>query len=271
MLPNFLVYCFWTAQGNPLGPCLTLLNLCLNQVACVSLVHTTSILTHEGHFLRAQVDGECCPGEQFIYEPQRESLELLRLSGVDSLVTVHEEGTILIPVQNFRGGKVIVPKGVKLGRVEPYDESKVSVNQPPDIVPHGSACSKVVVDRPGYHEPELPPRLLKQLDLSMCDCNPQQLTDLKDLRSKHADVFASDPSEIGCCGRVQHIIDTGDTPPLKQQPYRTPVVKREKLAQLINEMQEQVIVRPSLSSRASPVVMVSKTTGPHVSMLTTDA
>ena len=79
-------------------------------------------------------------------------------------------------------------------------------------------------------------------------------------------MFALDPSELGCCGMVQHMIDTGDMPPLKQQPYRTPVIKREKVAQLIREMQEQGIVQPSSSAWASPVVLVPKKTDLHVSV-----
>ena len=114
---------------------------------------------------------------------------------------------------------------------------------------------------PGYHEPECSSRLLKQLDLSKCDCDTQELTDFKGVLSEHADVFALDPSELGCCGLVQHAIDTGDTPPLKQQPYRTPVIKREKVVQLIKDIQEQGrvrIVQPSSSAWASPVVLVPK-------------
>ena len=78
-----------------------------------------------------------------------------------------------------------------------------------------SVCAKVVVDGPGYHESERTPRLLKQLNLSCCDCNPQQLKELEALLSEHADVFALDLSELGCCGVVQHVVDTGDMPPLK--------------------------------------------------------
>ena len=132
------------------------------------------------------------------------------------------------------------------------------MSPPPHSMTDESACAKVVVNGPGYHDPERPSRLLGKLDLSQCDCNPEQLEDLKVLLSQHTDVFALDPSELGCCGMVQHAIDTGDMPPLKQQPYRTPIVKREKVAQLIREMQEQGIVQPSSSAWASPVVLVPK-------------
>ena len=230
--------------------------------ACVSLIHATTIPSHGGRFLKAQVGGDCRrPGDQLIFEPQKDNLEPMGLSGVDSILTVHEEGTVLIPVQNFYESKVIIPGGVELGRVKPFDKSAVNVSLPPHSMTDESVCAKVVVNGPGYHEPERPSRLLGKLDLSQCDCNPERLEDLKVLLSQHADVFALDPSELGCCGMVQHAIDTGDTPPLKQQPYRTPIVKREKVAQLIREMQEQGIVQPSSSTWASPVVLVPKKDG----------
>ena len=94
--------------------------------ACVSLIHATTIPSHGGRFLKAQVAGECRPGNQFVFEPQKETLEPLGLSGVESLITMHEEGTVLIPVQNLCESKVIVPDGVELGRVEPFDESEVT-------------------------------------------------------------------------------------------------------------------------------------------------
>ena len=52
---------------------------------------------------------------------------------------------------------------------------------------------------------------------------------------------------------VQHLIDT-----IKQQPYQTPVVQRDQIAQLIKQMQSQGIVKPSASPWASPVVLVPK-------------
>ena len=57
------------------------------------------------------------------------------------------------------------------------------------------------------------------------------------------------------------MIETEDHPPIKQQPYRTPVVHREKIAKLVEEMQQQEIIQPSSSPWASPVVLVPKKDG----------
>ena len=73
-------------------------------------------------------------------------------------------------------------------------------------------------------------------------------------------MFAVDDSELGRTSLVQHTIDTGDHPPIKQQPRRTPFVQREQISKLINEMQQRV-VQPSASAWASPIVIVPKKDG----------
>ena len=75
---------------------------------------------------------------------------------------------------------------------------------------------------------------------------------------KYSDVFALSDEELGRTDVVKHVIDTGDHSPIRRQPYRVPVVYREKISQMIAEMQDQGVIRPSLSPWASPVVLVPK-------------
>jgi len=70
---------------------------------------------------------------------------------------------------------------------------------------------------------------------------------LRDLVGAYSDVFALNDSELGCTDIVQHVIETGDHPPIKQQPYRTPVVYRDKIAQMVTDMRKQDVIRPSVS------------------------
>ena len=79
--------------------------------------------------------------------------------------------------------------------------------------------------------------------------------------SEHSDLFEMDSSELGHSTVVQHVINTGDSTPIKQHPYRTPIVQRDKIAQLIKQMKQQGIVKPSCSPWASPVVLVPKKDG----------
>ena len=54
-----------------------------------------------------------------------------------------------------------------------------------------------------------------------------------------------DDSELGHYDTVQHHIDTGDSLPIKQQPYRTPVVQRDKIAEFIRNMRHINLIRLS--------------------------
>ena len=102
---------------------------------------------------------------------------------------------------------------------------------------------------------------LEALKLNQGDFTSKQFGDIKAVMLGASDVFALDNSKLGCTSLVQHSIDTGDNPPIKQQPYRTPMIYRERIAEMIEDMQAQGIVQPSSSPWASPVVLVPKKDG----------
>lgn len=70
------------------------------------------------------------------------------------------------------------------------------------------------------------------------------------LMLRNRDVFALDDSELGCTDLVKHDIDTSDSPSIKQH---FPFVHHQKITQMINDMLEHGIIRPSKSAWASPV------------------
>ena len=78
---------------------------------------------------------------------------------------------------------------------------------------------------------------------------------------EYSDIFALTDQELGCTNVVRHSIDTGNHRPIKQQPYRTAIARRDTIRQMVDQMQSQGIVRPSHSPWASPVVLVPKKDG----------
>ena len=229
-------------------------------VARVSLIKATTIPSQKSCLLKARVTGEHCSGKQFIFESENAQLQPLDVCTSDSLVTMRDGGTVFIPVHNFSNHSIRLPSDTESGTLEPFSKSLTS-----DPV-HDATCAKVLVDGPGCHEKDNGDcfaKLLSMLDLSKCDCSTEQLGDLKVLLSEHSDVFELDRSELGHSALVQHAIDTGDNAPIKQQPYRTPIVQRDRIVQLIKEMQQQGIVKPSSNPWASPVVLVPKRMDQH--------
>ena len=65
----------------------------------------------------------------------------------------------------------------------------------------------------------------------------------------------------GCTESVQFSIDTGDSPPLFQRAYNTPISLREHIDRELEWLLEKGYIRPSSSPWASPMVAVKKPDG----------
>ena len=76
-----------------------------------------------------------------------------------------------------------------------------------------------------------------------------EVVDLKTILSEFSDVFALDDCELGCTKLLQRHINTRDhaLPRLKQSPYHTPFVRHAQISSMVDQMQEQGIVQPSVT------------------------
>lgn len=78
---------------------------------------------------------------------------------------------------------------------------------------------------------------------------------------KYSSAFATSKDDIGCCDLIEHKIDTGDAVPIKQNPRRLPLSKREDAEKEIKRMLHNGIIEPSKSPWSSPIVLVPKRDG----------
>ena len=60
---------------------------------------------------------------------------------------------------------------------------------------------------------------------------------------------------------MQHHIDTGNSPLIRQQPRRIPFPRRETVRKLLDEMLKKGIISPSKSPWGPPIVLVAKKDG----------
>ena len=116
-------------------------------------------------------------------------------------------------MQNFGTNSVELTCSLELGIVEPFSDHDTR-----EDVSHPS-CARMVVNGPGYSQSERFSQLLPLFNLTKCDCSPIQLGDLKALLTKHSEAFEMNKSELGHTTVVQHMIDTGSSSSIKQQPY----------------------------------------------------
>ena len=108
---------------------------------------------------------------------------------------------------------------MRLGTVKPV--TVVALDQCPNI--GGGATVGTVECSSGRLE-----QLCGELNLPLDSLSPDEAEQLRNLIREFSDVFALDDSELGCTDVLCHSVDTGNHLPIKQQPYRTPVVTFEK-------------------------------------------
>ncbi|MCG7882618.1 MAG: reverse transcriptase, partial [Candidatus Thiodiazotropha endolucinida] len=78
---------------------------------------------------------------------------------------------------------------------------------------------------------------------------------------QHHDLFAVKDSELGHTDTVKMKLDTGNHPPIKLRPYRTPIHNREVIDKAVDEMLDANIIQRSKSPWSFPVVIVDKKDG----------
>ena len=69
-----------------------------------------------------------------------------------------------------------------------------------------------------------------------------QVTQLKSLVTEFPYVIALSDAELGCTGLIRHSIDASDHAPIKQQLYRTPIIRCSLISEMVDNMRKQGIV-----------------------------
>ena len=187
-----------------------------------------------------------------MFEPDWEGLSKWGLGAFDSLLTVGPQGKVFIPVQNTQPATVRLETGVLLGVIEPCE------SEPTTGCADVHAMSAVVQAEQSNERKE---QLKTLLNLSETGHSTKELDQLQQTVLEAENVFALTDGELGCTGVVKHHIDTEGHPPIKQQVRRTPFIQHKKIAQMVADMETHGIIQPSVSSWASPIVLVPKKDG----------
>ena len=179
------------------------------------------------------------PNEENLYQvisteeviPEEEEIVL-----VESIVKENEKGKIPVMLANLGNRTISVPKGERLGRVAPIRIRKQV---------------KYIEKRPiKRSETTIDPR-----DINVPNEHRQEI---EDLIQENIDVIANSDKELGRTQSVQMKIDTGNNPPIKIKPYRTPIHKRKLVEEAVKEMLEAKVIERSLSPWSFPIVVVDK-------------
>ena len=98
-------------------------------------------------------------------------------------------------------------------------------------------------------------------DLSDSILDDEAKIKFRNLIFRFRDIFPKSKSELGRTSLVQHTIDTGDHPPIKQKPYRANPETRKEIDRRVEEMLQNNFIEESTSPWSSPVVMIPKKDG----------
>ena len=225
------------------------------EMAQVRLVQGTTIPSLKGSFVEVRMDSQLgAVGSHLLFEPSQQ-LKSSGIHSLESLVTVCEDGCMLVPMVNVQGASAELYGGMEVGVVSCVGDNGIAKSEDNDPV---LQCAQVETI------PKTPERLhslIEALNLSSEKLSVEKQKQLRDLLDEFSDVFALSDAELGCTNLVKHSIDTGENRPFRRQPYRTPIVRREVISQMTEDMTKQGIIQPSMSPWASPVILVPKKDG----------
>ena len=169
----------------------------------------------------------------------------------DSAVEVGKETYVTLVTQNYNLQPVQLDGGVWLEKLAPievvarekrYVGEDISIKRLESTTKHNDRVDE----------------LLGQLELHLEYLTHPQQGDLIDLNSSYADTFALDPSELGKTHLVTHSINSEEHQAIRQPIRRIPFALRKKVDEMIQEMLQQDVIKPSQSPCASPIVLVKK-------------
>ena len=108
---------------------------------------------------------------------------------------------------------------------------------------------------------EVPSHLTEVFQQACEGHDDREKAEIGQLLRDHQEVFSRNELDLGVTNLLEHAIDTGRAPPIKQRPRRVPLAFAGEDQEAIRKLVDQGSVRPSTSPWASPLVLVRKRDG----------
>ncbi|KAE9224601.1 hypothetical protein PF005_g5850 [Phytophthora fragariae] len=191
-------------------------------------------------------------------------------------------GQVIVEVCNASTDKYWIRKGTVVAATSVIPESAFTPVEPPAERPASTksvsgdlregvttetvkTMSEERLDRPAEiveaPKPEIPPDKGMEADISGSALSDEQNSLFQDELNGVSDMFVKSSKKPGRTELLKFEIDTGDSKPIKQQPYRVSGAEGEVMAAEVDQYLEMGFIRPSHSPWASPVLMIRKPDG----------
>ena len=161
-----------------------------------------------------------------------------------------------VVLSNMSDNPVCLPSGTLMGRLFELH---------PDEIPIASVSRLEMVENRNIEEVVLPEKLWPLWEDTKNTVsntlNPEEVLSIKHLLHEYSDVFADNDLDLGDFDEISHVIDTGDSQPVKCGLRRTPIHFVEEEDGLLQKMLGAGVIRPSFSSWSAAPVFVRKRDG----------
>ena len=168
-----------------------------------------------------------------------------------------EQEAVLI-VKNHSRESLMLETDTTIGTIEEVAEVESLEEQVRgnDVNPM-CRCYRISADP----SPERIANLVQALALDKSCLTLEQRDEVATLVREYADIFTLEGEALGQTQLTKHHIDTGEHPPIRQHARRVAHALRGQVGDLVQNMLDRGVVRPSHSPWASPIVLVVKKDG----------
>ena len=166
------------------------------------------------------------------------------------VATVTRDAKIPIHVTNISTHSITIPPGTEIGTLYSIQEDGKGLYDVPNAAVASSQLSSGALDD-----------IMSQLDLDLTALSETGKAALRRLVAQYSDVFSHGDGDIGKTQILQHHIETGQAPPVRQRPRRIPVKLREEVERQKEKMLKEGVIEESSSPWCSPIVLAKKKDG----------
>jgi transposase InsO family protein len=212
------------------------------RVARVRVLETTTIPRRSEQLVLARTDSKLS-GRTVMLAPQTNAEGVPDCLLVARSVTKPEKGRVVVRVCNTSDEPAVIRANQVLAEAQ---EVQVVETTPVQEESHELPEHLVVLWRTACERGELNESVAQQLKL---------------LLIRYSKLFATNDNDLGRTTLVQHDIETGDCPPIRQPPRRIPGGQLKEFEQELDRMLAAGVIEPGQSPWASPVVLVRKKDG----------
>ncbi len=153
-------------------------------------------------------------------------------------------------------------KWIAVNALSPHEEKIWSAinSEPPAEETLLTPNERERVDDDQYFRQQTDEEFLSKFNVAQ-DISWKQKYMFQQLFKRYRNCFALDGDSLGQVDVWKHKIDTGDSPPVRQNPYRVSDKERKQIQESVTEMLAKGVIVPNVSSWASPVTLVPKRDG----------